>query len=617
MDDALKPGLLIAAGAGLAAGLALRLAGLPGWSPAALAAGTLIVLAALLVQVARGIARGDFALDIVAALAMAGALLLGEVLAGAVVALMFAGGQALEARAGARARREMTALLARQPRIALRQSGERLEEIPIGAIVPGDHLLVRRGEVLPADGVLAAPATLDEAALTGEPLPVSHKAGAAVRSGTTNAGDSVVLVASRPASASSYAAILRLVEAAAAGKPPMARLAESWSVGFLLATLALSGGAWLATGDPLRALAVLVVATPCPLLLAVPVALVAGLNRAARAGVMIKSGAALETLARVSILVLDKTGTLTEGTPRLVAIQPAAGFTEAELLRLAAALDQASGHVLAAALVQAARSRGLDLRSPSQVQEAPGAGLAGLVGERRVALGARDLVAAHAALPPAAPQPSGTATVQVAVDGRHAGTLLFRDALRPDAAAMVAAARRAGIGRVVLLSGDAQAAVEAVAREIGADAALGDHDPAGKMAVIAAERRRGRVLMVGDGVNDAPALALADVGIAMAARGQAAGSEAADAIILVDRLDRVAAALEAARRARRIARQSVAAGLGLSVLGMLAAALGYLTPVQGALLQEGIDVAVVVNALRALGPGWIRSGRNQEGTSTA
>jgi heavy metal translocating P-type ATPase len=603
VDDALKPGLLIAAATGLAAGLALYLANLPAWSTAALAAGTLAVLTALLVQIARSIARRDFALDIVAALAMGGALLLGEVLAGAVVALMFAGGQVLEARAGARARREMTALLARQPRSALRQADGRLEDIPIAAIAPGDHLLVRRGEVLPADGILTAPATLDEAALTGEPLPVTHPAGAAVRSGTTNAGDSVVLVASRPAAASSYAAILRMVEQAASAKPPMARLAESWSVAFLLATLALSGGAWLATGDPLRALAVLVVATPCPLLLAVPVALVAGLNRAARAGVMIKSGAALEALAQVAILVLDKTGTLTEGTPRLVALNPAPGFTEAELLRLAAALDQASGHVLAAALVQAAQARGLDLPTPTQVAEAPGAGLAGLVEGRAVALGARGFVATHAPLPPATTEQPGTAAVQVAVEGRPAGTLLFRDALRPDAAAMVAAARRAGITRVVLLSGDDQQAAEAVARQIGADATLGNHDPAQKMAAIATERRRGRVLMVGDGVNDAPALALADVGIAMAARGQAASSEAADALILVDRLDRVALALVAARRARHIARQSVAAGLGLSALGMLAAAFGHLTPVQGALLQEGIDVAVVLNALRSLGPG--------------
>jgi heavy metal translocating P-type ATPase len=612
MVEALKPGLLAAAAAGLAAGLALRLAGLASWSSAALAAGTLVVLAALLVQIARGIARRDFALDIVAALAMGGALLLGEHLAGAVVALMFAGGQVLEARAGARARREMTALLARQPRTALRQQGERLEEVPIAAIIPGDHLLVRRGEVLPVDGILAAAATLDEAALTGESLPVQHERGEAVRSGTTNAGDSVVLTALRPAAASSYAAILRMVEQAATGKPPMARLAESWSVAFLAATLALSGGAWLATGDALRALAVLVVATPCPLLLAVPVALVAGLNRAARAGVMIKSGAALEALAQVSILVLDKTGTLTEGAPRLVAIQPAPGMAEAGLLRLAAALDQASGHVLAAALVQAARSRGLDLPAPDAVREVPGAGLSGLVEGQPVALGTRRFLAAHAALPPAAPEAPGTAAVQVAVAGRHAGTLLFQDALRPDAAAMAAAARRAGITRIVLLSGDDQPAVEAVARAIGADAAFGHHDPAQKMAVIARERQRGRVLMVGDGVNDAPALALADVGIAMAARGQAAGSEAADAIILVDRLDRVAMALEAARRARRIARQSVAAGLGLSALGMLAAALGHLTPVQGALLQEGIDVAVVLNALRALGPG-----RNQEGNTRA
>ncbi|NGM24027.1 cadmium-translocating P-type ATPase [Roseomonas stagni] len=603
MDEDAKQRLLIAAGTGLALGLLLRLVPLPTLSSLALAAGTVVVLGALLLEILRSIARRDFALDIVAALAMGGALALGEWLAGAVVALMFAGGQVLEARASARAKREMTALLARQPRTALRQHDGALEEVPIEAIRPGDRLLIRKGEVLPVDGALEGPALLDEAALTGEPLPVPHPAGDAARSGATNAGESLVLLATRPAAESTYAAIVRMVEGAAAAKPPMARLAERWSVAFLLATLALAGGAWLLAGDPARALAVLVVATPCPLLLAVPVALVAGMNRAARAGVLVKSGAALERLAAVSILVLDKTGTLTEGRPRLVSLRPAPGVTEAELLRLSAALDQASGHVLAEALVTAAREAGLALPMPEAVEEAAGAGLAGVVEGQAVAVGARSFVAGHAALPEAAPHEPGTAAVTVAIAGRYAGTLLFQDRLRPEAPGVIAAARRAGIARVILLSGDAEGPAQAVGRQVGADAVFADHDPARKLAVIEAERRGGRVLMVGDGVNDAPALAMADVGIAMAARGAAASGEAADAVVLVDRLDRVATALFAARRAQAIARQSVAVGIGLSVIGMLAAAAGTLTPVQGALIQEAIDVAVVLNALRALSPG--------------
>jgi heavy metal translocating P-type ATPase len=604
MDERAKRYLLAAAGMGLATGLALRLAGLPTPSSLALAAATLVVLGALLVEVARRLARRDFALDIVAALAMGGALALGEFLAGAVVALMFAGGQVLEARAGARARREMTALLARQPRTAMRQEGAALAEVPIAAIRPGDRLLIRKGEVLPVDGTLDGPALLDESALTGEALPVPCGAGAAARSGATNAGESLVLLATRAASDSTYAAILRLVEAAAEAKPPMARLAERWSVAFLALTIALAAGAWAWSGEAARALAVLVVATPCPLLLAVPVALVAGMNRAARAGVLVKSGAALERLAAVSILVLDKTGTLTEGRPRLVALRPAPGVAEADLLRLAAALDQASSHVLAAALVQAARDAGHDLPVPEAVREEAGAGLSGLVAGQSVAVGARGFVAGHAPLPEADPHEPGTAAVTVAIGGRFAGTLLFRDALRDDAPAMVEAARRAGIARVVLLSGDAEAPARLVGRLVGADAIFADHDPARKLAVIESERRAGSVVMVGDGVNDAPALAMADVGIAMAERGAAASSEAADAVVLVDRLDRVATALLAARRARRIATQSVAAGIGLSLLGMFAAAAGTLTPVQGALIQEGIDVAVILNALRALTPGW-------------
>ena len=603
MDERLKTRLLIVACAGLALGLPLRFAGLPILSALALAGGALVVLVALLVEILRGIARRDFALDIVAALAMGGALLLGEYLAGAVVALMFAGGQVLEAHASARARREMTALLARQPRHAMRERDGRLEEVPLAAIAAGDRLLIRRGEVLPVDGTVLQPALLDESALSGEPLPVRHGAGAAVRSGATNAGDGITLLAARPAAESTYAAILRLVEGAAAAKPPMARLAERWSIAFLLATLVLAGGAWALSGEATRALAVLVVATPCPLLLAVPVALVAGMNRAARAGVLVKSGAALERLGTVRVMVLDKTGTLTEGTPRLVALRPAPGFPGEELLRLSAALDQASGHVLAAALVNAARAAGHALPRPEAVREEAGAGLSGMVEGRAVLLGSRGYVARHAALPSAEPHEPGTAEVHVAVDGRHAGSLLFRDTLRAEAPAMVAAARRAGIERVVILSGDGAEAASLVGRQVGADAVFADHDPAMKLRVVAAERAHGPVVMVGDGVNDAPALALADVGIAMAARGQAASSEAADAVVLVDRLDRVATAIHAARHARAIAAQSVAVGIGLSAAGMMVAALGYLSPVQGALLQEGIDVAVVLNALRALGPG--------------
>ncbi len=597
--------LLAVAALGLAVGLgglALGAAQVAKW---ALSLSTAVVLAALLVDIAQSLRRGDVGLDLVAALSMGGALALDEPLAGAVVALMFAGGEFLESFAQGRARREMTALLARVPRSAARHGPEGLEEVPLDEIQPGDRLLIRRGEVLPVDGDIPAGTTavLDESAITGEALPVRRTAGESALSGTTNAGEAFDLIATRRAAESTYAGIVRLVEAAQRSKAPMARLADRWSLAFLVLTLVLAGAAWWLAQDPRRALAVLVVATPCPLILAVPVAIIAGVSRAARIGVLVKNGAALEAMARARVLLLDKTGTLTEGRARLAAIRPVGEIEKAELLRLAASLDQASGHVLAEALVSEAHAHGLELETPREVREEPGVGLVGEVGARRVAIGALSLVAAEAgdagplALPDA---PAGAALVNVAVDGAPAGVLVFNDPLRTDAAAALRAARHSGISRVVLVTGDRAEVAEEIGRALGVDAVLAECTPQEKVTAVRAERRNGPVVMVGDGVNDAPALAAADIGIAMGARGAAASSEAADAVVLVDRLDRVPAAMRIARRARRIALQSVVAGIGLSTAAMLVAAAGWLSPVQGAVVQEMIDIAVILNALRAL-----------------
>jgi heavy metal translocating P-type ATPase len=616
-------GLAMVPAAGLVLGLGLMAFG---WGEAAgwiFAGATLPVLLVLLRDIARGLFTGDVGLDLIAALSMAGALALGEPLAGVVVGLMFAGGQFLEAYARRRARREMTALLERLPRNATRHGPAGLETVPIAALRPGDLVLIRQGEVVPVDGRLASPlAVLDTSALTGESVPVRAGAGDSVQSGVMNAGEAFDVTAEKPASESTYAGILRLVEGAQASKAPMARLADRWALGFLLLTLVLSGGAWAISGDATRALAVLVVATPCPLILAVPVALIAGLSRAAQAGVLIKNGGALETLARARVLLLDKTGTLTEGRPRLVAIHPAPGVDPDEVLRLAASLDQVSTHVVAQALVAAARERHLALVLPAAVREAAGAGVSGIVEGREVSVGGEGFVRAAirgtdgarpdeaqpvvseggaSAIAAAAP---GALRVSVAVDGVPAGVLVLADRLRADAGAMLAAARRAGIRRVVMLSGDQPEIAEAVARGLDLDAVRGGLSPSDKLAAVRAERAAaagdGTVIMVGDGVNDAPALAAADAGVAMGARGAAASAEAADAVLLVDRLDRLAEAMRVARRARGIALQSVAAGIGLSTVGMLAAAAGLLTPVEGAILQEAIDVAVILNALRAL-----------------
>ncbi|WP_018389591.1 heavy metal translocating P-type ATPase [Ancylobacter sp. FA202] len=575
------------------------------------AGATALVLALLVVHILSSLRRGEFGLDLIAALAMGAALLFGENLAGAIVALMFTGGEALEAFAQRRAAREMSGLLARVPRTAARYENGRLADVPLDALRPGDRLLVRRGEVVPVDGTLdSALAALDQSALTGEPLPVRRARGEAVMSGTTNAGDAFDLIASHAAADSTYAGIVRLVATAQQSKAPMVRLADRYALGFLALTLVIAGAAWAFSGDPVRLLAVLVIATPCPLILAVPVAIISGISRCARRGVLVKEGGALERLAAVRTVLIDKTGTLTGGRPRLVAIKARAGLAPDEVLRLAASLDQASAHVVAGALVEAAADRGLALASPSAIKEEPGAGLSGRVEGHEVAVGGWGFVAARLAASAIdsdiaaeralwAERPS-TVVVAVAVDGTLAGALLLADAVREEAQAVLGALRAMGVTRLILATGDETARAEAIAAGLGFDAVLSNMTPQDKAAAVVREHSNGPVMMIGDGVNDAPALAAADIGVAMGGGGSVASSEAASIVILVDRLDRLIDAMSIARRSRAIAVQSVVAGIGLSTLGMIAAAFGLLAPVQGALLQELIDVAVILNALRAL-----------------
>lgn len=601
----IRPILVMLPAMGLILGFGMGIVGGGQWAGTIWAAATVPVLSALLIEIVASLRRGDVGLDIVAALSMAGALVFGEHLAAVVVALMYAGGQYLESFAERRANREMTALLARVPGTALRHRDGRLEEVPLDAVVPEDRLLVRQGDVVPVDGFVAAGmAVLDQSALTGESVPAQKKAGEPVMSGVTNVGDAFDLSATHSAAESTYAGIVRLIEAAQASKAPMTRLADRFAMAFLALTVVLAGGAWLWSGDPIRALAVLVVATPCPLILAVPVAIVSGVSRAAKAGVLVKGGKAMETLARVKALVIDKTGTLTHGQARIVEIRPVVGLSPEGLLQLAASLEQASKHVIARALVSEAQAMALDLLPPIAVAEVPGEGLEGIVDGRRVVVGGVRFLSQR--VPNAARAvadghyPVGSVVVAVAVDGEPAGLLILADPLRSEAARVIDSLRRLGIARITLASGDRRDVAEAVTVGLHLDAVHAELTPDRKIAIVQEEKRHGPVMMVGDGVNDAPALAAADLGVALGAKGAAASAEAADIVLLVDRLDKIPVAVQAARRSRRIALQSVYAGIGLSVVGMVVAGLGYLTPVQGALIQEAIDVAVILNALRAL-----------------
>ena len=572
-------------------------------------AGIAAALAALALQTVTTLKRGEFGLDLIAALSMSAALAFDELLAGVVVALMYSGGEFLEGYASRRARHEMTALLSRVPRTAHRHADGGLEEVSIDAIAPGDRLLIRQGDALPVDGFVQGVAILDQSALTGEALPVRRASGEAAMSGSTSKGPPFDLVATKRAAESTYANILRLVEAAQRVKAPMSRLADRYALGFLALTLTLSAAAWLASGDERRLLAVLVIATPCPLILAVPVALIAGLSRAAKHGILVKGGGALESLARARVLILDKTGTLTSGSTTLALRFAAEGVAADEALRLAASLDQASNHVVAELLVRVAHARSFSLSTPSAVREESGAGIEGVVDGHEVAIGSVAFVSTRAKTPPdfaRAVLDDGASLVAVAIDKRAAAVFEIVDSVRPEARQSIAALKALGVRRAVLATGDHRAAADRVASALGFDTVLADLAPEAKVAAVLSERHdlngAGAVVMVGDGVNDAPALAAADIGIAMGS-GAAGASEAADVVLLADDLARIPSAIAIARRSRRIATESVGAGIGLSTIGMIAAALGYIPPVEGALIQEVIDVLVILNALRALGDG--------------
>ena len=576
------------------------------------AAAVALLSAGLTFEVARTIVVDrHMGVDAIALVAMVGSLALGQYLAGAVVGLMFSSGAALEDLASARARRELTALVRRAPRVAQLRVGDALEEVPVEQVQPGDVVVVRTGEVVPVDGTIAkGDAVVDTSTLSGEALPVTITAGMVVLSGTANAGAPFDVRADRPAAESAYAALVRLVEQAQAHRAPFVRMADRYAAFFLPATLFAAGGAWVASGDAVRALAVVVVATPCPLILAAPIALVSGLSRLARVGVIVKGAGAIETLGRARTVLFDKTGTLTVGTPDVREIVTRSSLEAGELLRLAASLDRMSAHVLGEALVRAAAEADLTLSTPTEVSEDPGQGIRGNVDGRAVAVGSRafaravgvpgDEVASAALV---SGRGSGEAHVLVAVDGHIAGVIVMTDEMRPDAVRIVERLRAEGVRHVAMVSGDRRSVAERLGRELGVDRVYAEQSPEDKLEVVArlrADRNLSPVIMVGDGVNDAPALALADLGIAMGVAGATVSSETADAVITVDRVDRVADAVHSGRRSLAIARQSVLVGMGLSLAAMAVAAVGYLPPVAGALTQEGIDLAVIINALRAL-----------------
>ncbi|WP_413759870.1 heavy metal translocating P-type ATPase [Streptomyces sp. MMBL 11-3] len=599
-----EPALLAVTAVALTAGGAARLAGAPDVADWCWGTGTAVAVVPAVVWVLAALRQGHAGVDLVAVLALGGTLAVDEYLAGALIALMLATGRTLEAAAGRRASRDLRALLEHAPRVARRRSGGAVRTVPLSEIAVGDLLVVGPGEVVPVDGRVAGPAAvLDESVLTGESSTVEHPTETAVRSGAVNAGGAFDLRATASEQDSTYAGIVRLARQAGAESAPVVRLADRYAAWFLPLSVATAALAWIASGSAVRAVAVLVVATPCPLLLAAPVAIVSGLSRASRHGVVIRDGGALERLGRARTLLLDKTGTLTRGRPRVLDVTAAPGGSPTDVLRSAASLDQFSPHVLAGAVVDAARERGLELSLPTDVTEEPGRGAAGVVDGHRMSVGRP---APSAVRPPWARAVDnravldGAAVAWLTVNDRLTGAVLLRDPLRHDAPRTLRRLRAAGIERIAVLTGDRAEPARETAAVLGLDDVRAGLDPAGKVAAVRAERARAITVMVGDGVNDAPALAAADVGVALGARGATASSEAADVVLTTDRVDRLADAAAIAVRARRIAVQSAVGGMLMSLAAMTAAAFGLLPPAAGALLQEGIDVAVVLNALRAL-----------------
>ncbi len=567
----------------------------------------LVVLGAPVVwNTARGLLRGQFAADVVATLAIIGAVLLGEPLAGLVVVIMQTGGEALEAWAVERASNAVAALEADAPRTAQRVLADgRVEDIEATAILPGDTLLVRAGALVPCDVVvLDGTSLVDASRLTGEPVPVSARANTPLPSGAVNGSGALTVRAVRLAAESQYARIVQLVRSAQASKSPLQRVADRWAVWFTPFTLVTCLVAWLISQDATRVLAVLVVATPCPLILAAPVAVIGGISRSARRGIIVRHGGALEALATVNVAVFDKTGTLTVGRPRVAQFVVDNGAGRSVLIARAAAVEQGSGHLLARVFVQWAEDEGATLPVARELREEAGRGVQGVVDSVQVAVGSpryvsdvipalRDRIAAMDVSRDALRAYAGSS------DGALA-RIEFADELRPDLATLFESLRALGISRTVMLSGDQSANVAAIAGRLGITEFAGDLSPEQKVERVAALQAAGdRVLMVGDGTNDAPALSTAQVGVALAGHGGGVSAEAADVVLLVDEPQRVADAVEIGRYTMRIARQSIGVGIGLSVIGMGFAAAGMLSPTVGAVVQEVIDVAVIVNALRA------------------
>jgi heavy metal translocating P-type ATPase len=566
-------------------------------SEAAWIIGGLIGLIPATTWVIQDLRRKTFGSDILAVFALIGAISTNELFAASVVSFMLASGRILESWAEGQAERQLKSLIERVPRKThLVKSNGQIEEILIEDVKIGDRILIRTGEIVPTDGQLLMAATLDESALTGEPLPVNRGLSDQINSGIVNAGSPFEYLATSSSEQSTYAAIIRLVKSAHEKNSPSIRIANKWAIRFVPVALLMAGASWLISGEVERAIAVLVTATPCPLILAVPIAIVSGLSRTAQNGVIIKGGAILELLGRTEVVLLDKTGTLTHGGPAVDEIQCADGYSQNEILSLAASVDQYSAHVVAKALVAAAQSKSLDIYKIDDVKEITGHKIQGKYSGDLITVGQ---------LVQTAPNwltMDYPLIVAVSKGDQLIGAIGLQDPLRSESKQLISDLKAAGVKYVALVTGDREAAAHLVANEVGIENVYAGVSAEGKLEITRGlmQTSVGSVVVVGDGINDAPALAAADVGVAMGARGATAASEAADVVIVEDSIDRLTLAIQIAKRSRKKALQAAGIGMGLSFVMMIFGGLGLISPGEGAIAQELIDVIAILWALTAL-----------------
>lgn len=548
--------------------------------------------------------HGTYGVDLLAATAIITSVILGEYWAGMIIVLMLTGGEALEDYAENRAKAELSSLLDNAPKTTTLLKGRKTIEIAVSKVQVGDKLLVKPGEVVPVDGlIIEGDSSFDESSLTGESLPVSKSVGEQILSGAINVDGVITIKSLHTAADSQYEQIIKLVKAAASSQSPFVRLADRYAVPFTILSFIIAGGAWIMSGEPMRFLQVLVVATPCPLILGAPIALISGISRAAKHGIIVKNGAAIEQLSAVRTVAFDKTGTLTKGTPVVGTITTFGKTTKQEVLRVAASLEQGSNHVLAQAVVEAANQKKIKLPKTKQVREVAGHGLEGVVEGKPVLIGKYKFIKERGvSLPKTFKAASFSDTTSLVVRGEELiGTIQFTDELRPESKATLEQLRKLGIRETLMVTGDNESTARKIAKKLGITDVRADALPADKLTALESVKRK-PVAFVGDGVNDAPVLTAADVGIALGARGSTAASETADVVIMLDDISKVGQSIDIAKNTLKIARQSILIGIVISIALMLVYSTGKFSAASGAAIQELVDVTVIIYALRAHGP---------------